>query len=828
MPRAVRAACSGAPTPGVWPSGSGASACTASSPGRRGSSCRRASWPGGSRSTSPTWRATCGRIRRGRSGSSRRGARVKVGLLGGLAAVKGLATVLASARLARGLEQPLAYCVLGYPSSAIPTWPELPIQVRGEYRDADLPDLLALERFDVLWFPGRIPETYSYTLDVALASGLPVVASDLGAVAERLRDEGSGHAAARRRAGGALERSPAGGSRNRPQSRRDCGRRRPASRLPRLVHGPGDGCAARDARADPRRPPAAWKSSRSRRRWHSAPVAAGDALRARGRMRTPRIAPRAEAPAGGSQPRLRRAGRPRTARRASPGTRFSTRPRTARSRSMLRHDAASVSRRRDRGAARGSRRARIAKSPGCTTTSSCRSRTSTVPGAALPSWRRAPRGASPRRCVASERACCGCAGSVEPADAARALPGRARSAGTARPRRGRAGGPRGPRAGEAARSALRRDGAPAGRAGRDRAAAPRDLRRRDAARGLDRDPRLRAPRPHLQLPAQPRPLHGAGARRGHRRGRRLPGAGRRGAGRGRRCALPACRCERRLHRQLQPRRRGGAGRIPGPAQQRHPGHRGLARGAAGRVRRPPRRRPRRGAAGLSRRQPAGGRRHRVARRLGVELGPRRRPRKASLPLPESGRLLFRRLSRAAHERLAGPRRLRSRLRAGLLRGHRSRVPGAAAGQARLLPAGRDHHPLRGRHVRHRGIRGRQASPGDQPRDLPGALAWRARHPSPQRGRAGAGGRPRGRRARAGGGGLHDHARPRLRLGAHAGHARAHGRARLQGELRGRQPRVPPALCARPAAGRGRGLAPPLRRVRGAAAAGARRRVRPRA
>ena len=118
--------------------------------------------------------------------------RCKVGLLGGLAPVKGLATVLASARLAQDAGQPLAFCVLGYPASAVPTWPELPIQVRGEYRDADLPALLALERCDVLWFPGRIPETYSYTLDVALASGLPIVASDLGAVAERLRDAGRG------------------------------------------------------------------------------------------------------------------------------------------------------------------------------------------------------------------------------------------------------------------------------------------------------------------------------------------------------------------------------------------------------------------------------------------------------------------------------------------------------------------------------------------------------------------------------------------------------------------------------------------------------------
>ncbi len=242
-------------------------------------------------------------------------ARVKVGLLGGLAAVKGLATVLASARLARDLGSRSRIACSVTPSSAIPTWPELPIQVRGEYRDADLPELLALERFDVLWFPGRIPETYSYTLDVALASGLPIVASDLGAVAERLRDAGRGTLlpadAPAERWNEALLAAAASGSRGAAVA----GGAEPASRLPRLVHGPGDdGRARRVATRGSRRQPG---SARATTGVGKPPVTAGDALRARGRMRSPRIAPRAEAPAGGSQPRLRRAGCPREAGRAT-------------------------------------------------------------------------------------------------------------------------------------------------------------------------------------------------------------------------------------------------------------------------------------------------------------------------------------------------------------------------------------------------------------------------------------------------------------------------------------------------------------------------------
>ncbi len=112
---------------------------------------------------------------------------IKVLVLGGLSRTKGLNEVVACAQHAKAHGLPLMFVVLGYPEHAVPVWPEMPLQVRGEYADADLPALARLERADVLCFPGRIPETYSYTLDVALALQLPIVATDTGAIAERLR-----------------------------------------------------------------------------------------------------------------------------------------------------------------------------------------------------------------------------------------------------------------------------------------------------------------------------------------------------------------------------------------------------------------------------------------------------------------------------------------------------------------------------------------------------------------------------------------------------------------------------------------------------------------
>jgi glycosyltransferase involved in cell wall biosynthesis len=111
---------------------------------------------------------------------------VRVVLLGNLSPEKGLDVVAACARDARRRNLPLAFRVLGATAKPLPQWPDAPLSVHGSYDDAQLVALLAAERADVLFFPAQVPETYSYTLSVALASGIPIVASAIGAFPERV------------------------------------------------------------------------------------------------------------------------------------------------------------------------------------------------------------------------------------------------------------------------------------------------------------------------------------------------------------------------------------------------------------------------------------------------------------------------------------------------------------------------------------------------------------------------------------------------------------------------------------------------------------------
>jgi GT2 family glycosyltransferase/glycosyltransferase involved in cell wall biosynthesis len=117
---------------------------------------------------------------------SRAQALVRVATLGALGREKGLDVVIACAEHAEGHGLPLAFRVLGPTGRPLPLLPAYRLSRTGEYDEADLANLIAAERPDVLWFPAQVPETWSYTLSAALATGLPIVASGLGALPERL------------------------------------------------------------------------------------------------------------------------------------------------------------------------------------------------------------------------------------------------------------------------------------------------------------------------------------------------------------------------------------------------------------------------------------------------------------------------------------------------------------------------------------------------------------------------------------------------------------------------------------------------------------------
>jgi glycosyltransferase involved in cell wall biosynthesis len=110
----------------------------------------------------------------------------KVALLGGVSAIKGALTLEACVRDASERGLPLHFHVIGHVDRPLKTWPAAPLTIGGSYPDEQLAPLVALERPDAFLFLSQVPETYSYTLSVAMHTGLPIVATRLGALPQRL------------------------------------------------------------------------------------------------------------------------------------------------------------------------------------------------------------------------------------------------------------------------------------------------------------------------------------------------------------------------------------------------------------------------------------------------------------------------------------------------------------------------------------------------------------------------------------------------------------------------------------------------------------------
>lgn len=112
---------------------------------------------------------------------------LRVALIGAIGPHKGCHVLYSLALDARQRKLPIEFIVIGY-SNISSKLDELGVKETGRYDDeeaaiAELYDAKAHFAF----FPSIWPETFAYTLTLALAAGLPAVAFDLGAPAERLR-----------------------------------------------------------------------------------------------------------------------------------------------------------------------------------------------------------------------------------------------------------------------------------------------------------------------------------------------------------------------------------------------------------------------------------------------------------------------------------------------------------------------------------------------------------------------------------------------------------------------------------------------------------------
>jgi GT2 family glycosyltransferase/glycosyltransferase involved in cell wall biosynthesis len=118
--------------------------------------------------------------------------RVRVVLLGAIGTPKGYEVLLQCARDAATRNLPLEFIVIGYTRDDAALRATSRVAITGLYQEQEVAALIGREGGDIAWFPSVTPETWSYTLTHAIENNLPIVAFDIGAIAERLRAAGTG------------------------------------------------------------------------------------------------------------------------------------------------------------------------------------------------------------------------------------------------------------------------------------------------------------------------------------------------------------------------------------------------------------------------------------------------------------------------------------------------------------------------------------------------------------------------------------------------------------------------------------------------------------
>jgi glycosyltransferase involved in cell wall biosynthesis len=110
--------------------------------------------------------------------------RLRVTIIGHLTALKGREIV--EACVTEGAKLPIEFSLIGAAQPPFAQEIAKAFLETGIYHESEFVDHLKNLAPHVIWFPIQVPETYSYTLTAAIDSGLPIVASRIGALPERL------------------------------------------------------------------------------------------------------------------------------------------------------------------------------------------------------------------------------------------------------------------------------------------------------------------------------------------------------------------------------------------------------------------------------------------------------------------------------------------------------------------------------------------------------------------------------------------------------------------------------------------------------------------
>ena len=117
-----------------------------------------------------------------------------VAVLGAIGPDKGARRLERLVALARARDAWMRFVLIGYMDVEHGPWQsdDARFTVHGRYDPADLAELLERYRVALVLYPSAGPETFSYTLSEAWASGRPVLVPPIGALEERVRDSGAG------------------------------------------------------------------------------------------------------------------------------------------------------------------------------------------------------------------------------------------------------------------------------------------------------------------------------------------------------------------------------------------------------------------------------------------------------------------------------------------------------------------------------------------------------------------------------------------------------------------------------------------------------------
>jgi GT2 family glycosyltransferase/glycosyltransferase involved in cell wall biosynthesis len=115
--------------------------------------------------------------------------RLRIVVIGAIGKIKGFDILLACAKDAKMRQLPLDFIVMGY-SMNDRLLEQTDVYITGRYLDQDAETTLDALAPHAVWLPSIWPETYSYTLSLALKGSYPVFAFNIGAIGRRLAEVG--------------------------------------------------------------------------------------------------------------------------------------------------------------------------------------------------------------------------------------------------------------------------------------------------------------------------------------------------------------------------------------------------------------------------------------------------------------------------------------------------------------------------------------------------------------------------------------------------------------------------------------------------------------